>query len=333
MKSDNYYEKIISKKISEVEKNINKVFINKKPKSLYEPASYILESKGKKLRPLLVLFSAKVIGGEKINPINAASAVELLHNFTLVHDDIMDNADKRRGKPTVHIKYDVNTAILSGDVLLAVAYESLLKDCKKNAGEIVETFTNGLIEVCEGQSLDKEFELKEKVTLNEYLLMIQKKTAAMLSICCSIGARIGGGSAKEIKYLFDFGLNLGIAFQIQDDILDIIGEENNFGKKVGGDLIEGKKTYPFLRAFEFAVKNNLKSEHDDLLKIIKNKGIKESEVNYYKNIYSKLGIFEDSEKKINYYTKKALSNLENIKNSESKSLLIYLANSLIKRNK
>lgn len=332
MKSDNY-ELILNKYINKVEKCISEIFNNKKPDALYIPASYILESKGKKIRPLLLLLSAISVDGKVSKALNAAAAVELLHNFTLVHDDIMDNADKRRGKPTVHVKYDVNTAILSGDVLLAVAYESLLKDCKKNAGKIVETFTNGLIEVCEGQSYDKEFELKENVTLKEYLKMIEKKTAAMLSICCSIGARIGGGTDKEIKYLHDFGLNLGIAFQIQDDILDIIGEENNFGKKVGGDLIEGKKTYPFIRALEFTEKNKLKSEKNDLLKIIKNKGIKEEEVNYYSILFSNLGVFEDAQKRINFYTKKALNNLNYIKNSESKELLIYLANSLIKRKK
>ncbi len=215
-------------------KQINKILSisvkNRKPASLYEPGSYILNSGGKRLRPLLVLLSAKAVGGEFKNAYNAAAAVEMLHNFTLVHDDIMDNADKRRGRLTLHKKYDHNTAILAGDSLLSVAYEYLLKDCNGNAKEVVSSFTHGLIEVCEGQSMDTDFELRKNVALSEYITMIKKKTAAMAEMCCRIGALLGGGSKSQVNALGNYGLNLGIAFQIQDDLLDISADEKEIWK-------------------------------------------------------------------------------------------------------
>ena len=189
---------------------------NRKPESLYEPAQYLIRGKGKRIRPLLVLLTTKAVGGKFGNSYNAAVAMELLHNFTLVHDDIMDNADKRRGKLTLHKKYDESTAILVGDSLLSVAYEFILKDCDGNAKEIINSFTKSLIEVCEGQSLDTDYEKRYNVTLDEYLLMIRKKTASMMQICCEVGASLGGGNKKEIKAMSNYGLNLGIAFQIQD---------------------------------------------------------------------------------------------------------------------
>jgi geranylgeranyl diphosphate synthase type II len=240
---------------------------NRKPSSLYEPASYILHSDGKKLRPFLVLLSAKAVGSEFKSAYNAAAAVELLHNFTLVHDDIMDNADKRRGRLTLHKKYDYSTAILVGDSLLSVAYEYLLKDCNGNAKSILNSFTKGLEEICEGQSLDTVFEKRKKVSLEEYVEMIKKKTASMVKMCCEIGAILGGGKPSEVKAMANYGLDIGIAFQIQDDLLDITAKEEKFGKRIGGDLIEGKKTYLFIKALEKS-----KGEEKKLLrKVIENK--------------------------------------------------------------
>lgn len=301
---------------------------NRKPNQLYKPASYILESSGKRLRPLLVLYSARATGGRYNQVYNAALAVELLHNFTLVHDDIMDKADLRRGKETLHKKFGLNTAILAGDSLLSVAYELLLKDCRINAKEALSAFTTGLIEVCEGQSLDTDFETREKVSIEEYIEMITKKTAAMVKMCCELGALLVDAKNSEIKSLSEYGLNLGIAFQIQDDLLDILGDEEKFGKKVGGDLIEGKKTFLFLKAFEKA-KGKDKSA---LVKVIRNKGIDKSEVNKYKLLYKELGIFEDARESIKYYTQNALKPLQKIKDEHSRKLFIWLANRLIKRN-
>jgi geranylgeranyl diphosphate synthase type II len=301
---------------------------NRKPTSLYEPGAYIINSKGKRLRPLLVLLSTKAVGGNFKQAYNAAVAVELLHNFTLVHDDIMDNADKRRGRLTLHKKYNPNTAILAGDSLLSVAYEYLLKDCNGNAKNVIQSFTHGLIEVCEGQSMDTDFESKKNVMINDYITMIKKKTAAMSEMCCNIGASLGGGSKEEIKAVSKYGLNLGIAFQIQDDLLDITADEKVFGKSIGGDLVEGKKTYLFLKALE-----NAQGEDKRILKkVSENKGITWKEVKKYKELYVKLGVLDQAEKEITSYTMRALSSLK-ILSDENQKVFYWLADALIKRTR
>lgn len=323
------YTKIYTEQLKKVDARISNLLVKKEPVSLYEPCSYIIQSGGKRLRPLLVLLCAKAAGADFKDVYNAAVAVELLHNFTLVHDDIMDNADKRRGRTTLHKKYDLSTAILSGDNLLAVAYMNLLKDTKSNDKAVLTTFTKGVIDVCEGQSLDKDFEVRENVSIKEYMIMIQKKTAALLETCCSIGAQLGGGSEATIKALSQYGRYLGMAFQLQDDLLDIIAEEAEFGKTVGGDLVEGKKTFLFLKALE-------KSSGEDkklLTDVIKNKGIKKTEVHKYKELYCKLGIIEETEKEILRFTNKALKGLKILENGSDRGILTWLASSLLKRNR
>lgn len=329
MISEKDFHSFLEKERKIIDAKLKKVLANRKPRSLYGPSNYILADQGKRLRPLLVLISAKAVSGSHKKAYNAALAIEMLHNFTLVHDDIMDNADKRRNKLTVHVKYDVNTAILAGDGLLAVAYEYLLRDLIIPGNEVIKYFTRGLVEVCEGQSLDKEFELKRSVSIEEYIIMITKKTAAMAEMCCAIGAQIGGGSTAEVKALSLYGKNLGIAFQIQDDLLDIVGNEDSFGKKIGGDLIEGKKTFLFLKALEKAKGK----EKAALVKVIKNKGIQAGEVAEYKNIYEKLGVLNDAQTEIMKYTRKALRQIVHIKNENDKQLFTFLAHSLIKRTK
>ena len=312
------------KKINNI---LSKALKGRKPVSLYEPGTYILNSGGKRLRPLLVLLSAKAVGGTFKNSYNAAAAVEMLHNFTLVHDDIMDNADKRRGRLTLHKKYDHNTAILAGDSLLSVAYEYLLKDCNGNTRELISSFTHGLIEVCEGQSMDTDFESRKNVSLSDYIIMIKKKTAAMAEMCCRIGAILGGGSSVQVSALGNYGLNLGIAFQIQDDLLDISADEKKFGKTIGGDLVEGKKTFLFLEALE-------KSKGEDrkqLLQIIERKGIRRNQVLKYKHLYEKLGVLDDARKQIQVYTKKALSSIK-ILDKQNYDIFLWLADSLINRS-
>ena len=322
-------QKYYKSEIEIFEKKYQLVLKDKKPKSLYEPCDYIVASNGKRLRPFLVLLAAKAVGSKSRKVINAAIAVELFHNFTLVHDDIMDNADKRRGRPTLHIKYDVNTAILAGDNLLAIAYQSLMKDCKINGLSAINDFTTGLIEVCEGQSLDKDFEVRKKVSLDEYIVMISKKTAALAEACCSIGAKLGGGSKKEINALRRYGKYLGLAFQIQDDLLDIMADEVELGKKIGGDLLEGKKTFLLLKALE-----NSKGKDQKLIeKVILNSGIKSTEIQKYKKLYIKLGVVEDAATEVKRYTKLALNSLKNIKNEEAKIALDWLAHLLTDRKK
>lgn len=312
-----------------INKKLASVLKNRKPHSLYKPSDYILSNSGKRLRPILVLFSAKAVGGNINSVYNAALSVEMLHNFTLVHDDIMDNADLRRGKKTLHKLYNLNTAILAGDSLLSIAYEYLLKDCRVNAREAVSAFTEGLIEVCEGQSLDTEFENRKEVTYKEYLIMIKKKTAALVMTCCKIGAILSNAKKTDIEALSSYGLNLGIAFQIQDDLLDIMGEEEQFGKTVGGDLIAGKKTFLFIKAFEKA-KGQYKK---DLLEMIKNKGISDDKVNYFKNMFIELGVIDDAKKEIKKFTNKALNSIDKLSNKNEIKFFYWLADSLIERNK
>lgn len=326
-KNHNKYFKIYDKERKKIEEKLSKLLINKKPASLYEPCDYILKSGGKKLRPFLVLLSAKAAGGKFSEAYNAALAVEIFHNFTLVHDDIMDNADKRRGRPTLHVRNDLSTAILAGDNLVGVAYNCLLKDSANNTASIVAKFTKALVEVCEGQSYDKDFELQPEITLDQYKLMIKKKTGALLELCCSIGGDVGGGSPKIIKALESYGRNLGMAFQLQDDLLDIIAEEDKFGKQIGRDLMEGKKTYLFLKALERASGQ----DKEDLLKVVKNKGIKKSQVGKFEKLYRRLGVIEETEKEIRRYTSLALKSAAIIEDNEARELMNWLADYLIKR--
>lgn len=315
--------------IDKFEKKYQSIIKGKKPRSLYEPCNYIIESGGKRLRPFLVLLSAKAVGARTSKVLNAAIAVELFHNFTLVHDDIMDNADKRRGRPTLHIKYNVNTAILAGDNLLAIAYQSLIKDCKVNGLSAIDDFTEGLIEVCEGQSLDKDFEIRKEVSLDEYIEMISKKTAALAEVCCSIGAKLGGGNIKEINALKNYGKYLGLAFQIQDDLLDIIADEVELGKKIGGDLLEGKKTFLLLKALQKAKGK----EKQLLINVITGNGINKAKIPIYKKLYTKLGVLDDASDEVKKYTNLALEALKEIKNKNALITLEWLANLMTNRKK
>ncbi|MDT3696827.1 MAG: polyprenyl synthetase family protein [Ignavibacterium sp.] len=331
MKDSDYnkFNKFYGQQRAVIDKKLANALKKRKPESLYGPSSYILESCGKRLRPLLVILSAMAVGAKPQKVYNASLSVEMLHNFTLVHDDIMDNADLRRGNLTLHKKYNLNTAILAGDSLLAVAYEYLLKDCDINAQQVISSFTNGLVKVCEGQSLDTEFERKANVTLDEYIDMISKKTAALLQTCCEIGAYLGNGNYDDIKSLADYGNHLGIAFQIQDDLLDITADKAEFGKRIGGDLLEGKKTFLFIVALDRAVGK----DKEDLLKVIKNKGIRSNQIEKYKRLYERLGVLDEAKKAIKKRTENALRSIDNLSDKLSIDIFYWLADLLIKRNK
>lgn len=331
MKHSSYskYIKFYEKQKAVIDRKLANALKKRKPESLYGPSSYILESCGKRLRPLLVILSAMAAGAKPQKVYNAALSVEMLHNFTLVHDDIMDNADLRRGNLTLHKKYNLNTAILAGDSLLAVAYEYLLKDCNINAQQVISSFTNGLVKVCEGQSLDTEFERQANVTLEEYIDMITKKTAALLQTCCEIGAYLGNGKDNDINSLSDYGKHLGIAFQIQDDLLDITADKDEFGKRIGGDLFEGKKTFLFLVALGKAAGK----DKEDLLKVIRNKGIRSNQIEKYKRLYEKLGVLDEAKKAIKKCTENALRSIDNLSDKSRIEIFYWLADLLIKRNK
>lgn len=222
------------------------------PNELYEPISYILSIGGKRLRPALVLMACDMFGGRVEGAVNASLAIEVFHNFTLMHDDIMDKAPLRRGKPTVHQKWNQNIAILAGDAMMVEANKLMLLVDDSILRPVLDIFNQTAQGVCEGQQYDMNFEDNSTVAIEEYLEMIRLKTAVLLGGALKIGALIGGADETNAQYLYNFGVNLGIAFQLQDDILDVYGDPEKFGKQVGGDIISNKKTYLLIKALELA---------------------------------------------------------------------------------
>ena len=264
------------------------------PPNLYEPIKYALNLRGKRLRPLLTIISCEAVGGSVPECIDAAVAIEMLHCFTLVHDDIMDGDRFRRGKPTIHERWDSNVAILTGDALIALAYQALLRVDSLDLNSIIRIFSRGIVEVCEGQSLDKDFESIDGVSTNEYLRMIHWKTAILLSISAEIGAILGNGTEAGIIALKKFGTNLGMAFQIQDDLLDIVAEEELLGKDLGSDLAQGKKTYPLLLFKERAPR-----EYDRVMERIRKRGkITTRELTHVKRCLEDNDIITDIEREV-----------------------------------
>lgn len=236
------------------------------PVSLRDPILYFLESTGKKIRPLLTILSCEAVGGKMANAMPAALGIELFHDFTLIHDDIMDRDELRRGRYTIHTKWGEDVAILVGDALVGLAYERFLQCDTRHLPQIMQLFTDTLIKVCEGQALDKEFEKREDVNLEQYLDMITKKTAWLIRLSTQVGAILGNGSQEQVGLMTHFGNQLGIAFQIQDDWLDYAGEENTLGKKVGSDLKLDKKTFISLKYQEILLqKPDLKNMYPSRL--------------------------------------------------------------------
>ncbi len=327
--TDKNFNKVYMVEISKLEKRLKNLVRNKEPKSLYVPAHYMLGLQGKLLRPFLLLLSAKAVGGSFNKVYNAAVAIESAHISSLVHDDLMDKSTKRRSSETLHEAYNVDTSIIVGDRLIVEAYSNLLKDCGDNAKEIVAIFTNAAVEVCEGQSMDMEFETRKDVSLTEYKKMIYKKTAALIEASCLIGATLSGATKTESKAVSQYGKYIGMAFQIQDDLLDIVSEEETLGKNTGNDLMTGKKTYLFIRALKKAKGGDKKL----LLKIIKNKGISPVELDIYKNLYSTLGVIKEAQLEVVNYTKSAIKSLSVLPDNEGRRLMTTLAGNLISRNK
>lgn len=226
--------------------------LNKEPENLYQPIEYILKLGGKRMRPVLTLMTAEIFDTDYKKALSAAMAVEVFHNFSLVHDDIMDNAPLRRGSSTVHEKWDLNTGILSGDAMLILAYQYFEHYEPVIFRDLAKLFSKTALEVCEGQQWDIDFETRKNVTVTEYLKMIEYKTAVLVAAAMKMGAIIAGTSNENANLVYEFGLNLGLAFQLQDDYLDAFGDPETFGKQIGGDIIENKKTYLYLKAIEFA---------------------------------------------------------------------------------
>ncbi len=231
-------------------KHLKSTINHNEPKGLYDPVHYILDLGGKRLRPLLTLLSAQMYGESIDKALNAALAVEVFHNFTLLHDDIMDQADLRRGNPTVHKKWDENTGILSGDAMLIIAYQLFDEYDAGTFKQLTTLFSQTALEVCEGQQFDVDFESRDDVTIAEYMNMIKLKTSVLVGCALQMGAIIAGKNEEEQQKVYDYGINLGLAFQLMDDYLDAFGDPATFGKEVGGDIRENKKTYLYLKSIE-----------------------------------------------------------------------------------
>jgi geranylgeranyl diphosphate synthase, type II len=297
------------------------------PKNLYDPLEYFLQLGGKRIRPLLTLISAELFGTPKENAIHASLCVELFHNFSLIHDDIMDKAPLRRSQPTVHTKWDDNIAILSGDVLLVKAYQELAKQDSIHITALLDVFNKTAVEVCEGQQMDMDFEVKEDVLISDYIEMIRLKTSVLLGGALEMGAIIANASLENRNLIYDFGQNIGIAFQLQDDILDLFGDPEKFGKQIGGDIISNKKTYLLLRAFELANEEQQKELTSMLLMEDLNAKISKA-----KDLFITLGVLEDAKKMKAIYQEKATLSLENIEVEESRKIvLIELSKQLLDR--
>lgn len=259
--------------LKQYEANFSKNNFNTSPTNLYKPVEHIMQMKGKKIRPLLVLMSCDMFGGDVQQAMSPAFAMEVFHNFTLVHDDIMDKADIRRGQPTVHKVFGTNAAILAGDVMLAYAYKYLTSVEGVKIPALLDIFNKTAIEIFEGQQMDVDFETRADVSLHEYLKMVEYKTSVLLACCMQIGAIVAGASADEQKKAYDFGLYLGLSFQIKDDLLDAFGEGEKVGKKIGGDILLNKKTYLLISTMQLASPmqreqlNQLLAETDEQKKI------------------------------------------------------------------
>jgi len=312
-------------------KELEKLEIPAKPEKLYEPVRYILGNGGKRLRPALVLLACDLFGTDYRKALYPALGVEVFHNFTLLHDDLMDNSTVRRNKPTVHVKWDPNTAILSGDVMSILANSLICKSDSENMPAVSRMFNKTALEVCEGQMLDMEYAEKENVSIPEYINMIGLKTSVLIAASLGMGALIAGASEKESDILYNFGMNLGLAFQLQDDLLDSFGDQEIFGKKIGNDILTNKRTFLVIKAFEKAGKEEL----PELKKYFSDQKFNPDEkINNVIKIFNKLGIKEETQDLINFHHEKAMSYLNELDvPRERKSVLIEFSEELMKREK
>lgn len=311
-------------------KYLNDFKITKQPQTLYEPVNYILNLGGKRLRPILTLLTSEIFDCDYKKALDAALSIEVFHNFSLIHDDIMDDAPLRRGKDTVHEKWDVNTGILSGDAMLIMAYQLFENYDAVTFQSLAKLFSKTALEVCEGQQYDMDFETREDVTIEEYLKMIEYKTAVLVGAAMKMGAIVAHASESDQDKIYDFGKNLGIAFQLQDDYLDAFGDPKTFGKQVGGDIIENKKTFLYLKALEF-------SNDEDRLQLEHLFGVNPSDttekIETTKQLFKLSGSAEATQQEIKNYTNKAFTVLQNLSISDQKKdVLRQFGHELMNRN-
>lgn len=311
------------------ELHLSKQNFGNTPKELYDPIYYILNLGGKRIRPLLLLMTNEIYDGELMEAMPAATAIEMFHNFTLVHDDIMDNAPIRRGKETVHERWNSSTAILAGDTMLTLCYELFLELRESRIKPVLEIFNRTSIEVCEGQQMDINFESQADVKLEEYIEMIRLKTSVLIAASLKIGSVIAGAPDAEANALYDFGIKTGIAFQLMDDLLDVYGNQDLFGKQNSGDIAANKKTYLYLKSLELADEKDLEKLRHYFSRQFDDNTKKIEEV---KSIYNKLNIKYLTQVTINEYYDKAIGLLDRLNISdEKKNWLRSFANQLVER--
>ena len=309
-----HYQELISDYFTELH-------LSKEPKNLYQPIEYILTLGGKRMRPILTLMATEVFDVDCKKALAAATAIEVFHNFSLVHDDIMDDAPLRRGHETVHEKWGINTGILSGDAMLILAYQHFEEYEPAIFRDLAKLFSKTALEVCEGQQYDVDFETREDVTIPEYLKMIEYKTAVLVGAAMKMGAIVAETSCENANLIYEFGLNLGIAFQLQDDYLDAFGDPKTFGKQVGGDIIENKKTYLYLKAIEFATAE----EKEQLLHLFSIQPTDNADkIASVKEIFNQTGASEATQVAIEEYTFKAFDTLEQMNIDASKKEILHL---------
>jgi geranylgeranyl diphosphate synthase type II len=323
MQSISYYQEVISTYFAGLS-------LAKEPKNLYEPIDYILSIGGKRMRPVLTLMATEIFDVDCREAIEAATAIEVFHNFSLVHDDIMDDAPLRRGNETVHEKWNVNTGILSGDAMLILAYQHFEKYEPAIFRDLAKLFSKTALEVCEGQQYDVDFETRDDVTITEYLKMIEYKTAVLVGAAMKMGAIVAKTSEENANLIYDFGLNLGIAFQLQDDYLDAFGDPKTFGKQVGGDIIENKKTYLYLKAKEFSSA----AEKEQLSHLFSIQPTENTDkIHSVKQLFNASGASAATQQAIEEYTFKAFETLERMNISQDKKVLLKLfGEKLMNRN-
>ena len=311
----------------DINKAIENLDWSKEPQGLYEPIAYTLASGGKRLRPTLALTAAEIFGGKEEEVLPAALALEVFHNFTLLHDDVMDRALVRRGRETVHVKWNDNTAILSGDQMLIEAYKLLEGVPADKLGKVLCWFNEMATGICEGQQYDVDFEHASQVSLSDYLMMIEKKTAVLLANALRTGAYIAGADEAEQEALYEYGRHIGLAFQIQDDLLDVYGDPKTFGKAIGGDICCNKKTYLLLTALETAPAE----DKAELLEWLLVSDRDQEKIAAVTALYTRLGVREACEVEMEQHTAEALLQLDSLPQNKATDALRVLAEKLVTR--
>ncbi len=310
----------------QIEETIERINFEVNPKTLYSPIEYILSLGGKRIRPLLTLMAANLFSDNIEGALDSAIGIEVFHNFTLLHDDLMDKSDLRRGKETVHKKWDSNTAILSGDAMLIEAYKYISKVSHQHLPETLSLFNQTAMEVCQGQQYDMDFESRTDVTVEEYIEMIRLKTAVLLACSLQIGAMVANASKEDAKHLYDFGINIGLAFQLKDDLLDVYGDSGRFGKPIGGDILNNKKTFLLIKAYQLSNEEQRKT----LDKWINaDKFDSEDKINAVKNIYNELNLSFESDNLIKKYYLAAQKSLSSVSISEERKVELYKLTDLL----